>query len=376
MYWVAGISYWKALCPPRLEFDGPAPDAWQARWLEALWRQGLAEFAWQNGLGEDIWPEFAHRPGSDEAKECRLADEAIVPLGGGKDSLVALERVRARGLDTITAATGQSALIRQVAETTGLKHVFIGRRLDPGLARLNRQGAWNGHVPVTAINHAAMTVLALATGRRWVVFANERSAEEPTLLDGSGNPVNHQFSKSLDFESRFSEWLQRYISPSVGVFSILRRDRELAICREFSGLSRYHGHFSSCNRNFHLEGAPVAGRWCRNCPKCRFVFLGLAPFVQAEALEAIFGGNLLADPGQESGFRELMALDGAKPFECVGEAAESRAALAALARNPFWARQVVVRTLGPELEGVVVPELDELLVQDGPHRIPERFLGP
>lgn len=377
LHWIAGVSYWKAGCPDRIEFAGRRPDAWQADWLTRLYREGLAEFAWHNGLDPLAWPLF--EPGRDErsapaAVRCPLSERTLLPMGGGKDSLVALERLRALRDLPVTVQVGQAALIAQVAEAADSRHLMIRRSVDPVLAELNQRGAFNGHVPITAINAAVLTVFALVAGFKRIVFANERSADEATLIDEWGRAVNHQFSKSLAFETLFGDWLTRCITPDLAVFSLLRRDRELAVCREFAGLERYHRVFSSCNRNFHLDG-PRTDRWCGHCPKCHFVFLALAPFMSPDALADIFGRNLLDDESQLDGFRALLALDGAKPFECVGEADEARAALAGLAVDPQWRSSCVVARLAPELDALTVPSLEQLCRPGPDHRIPDALLA-
>ncbi len=374
LHWTAGISYWKAGCPARLEFSGSRPDHWQAEWLTRLWREGLAEFAWHNDLNVDDWPDFpAEQSASGWATELGLGTRGLVAMGGGKDSLVALERVLAAGQAAHTVQVGNAALIKAVAGVAGQAHRVVQRRVDPLLGKLNQRGAFNGHVPITAINSAVLAVLALVADYRRVIFANERSADEHTLIDKRGRAVNHQFSKSLAFERMFADWIGRYIATDLEVFSILRRDRELAICREFARLERYHGVFSSCNRNFHLDGARTK-RWCGQCPKCHFVFLAMAPFLSPDRMTAIFGSNLLADAEQLGGFRQLLALDGVKPFECVGEAVEARAALAALAAIERWREHVVVTELAPLLEGLEVPALEALCRPVGDHLIPDEFL--
>lgn len=374
LHWTAGISYWKAGCPPAIHFDGRSPDAWQAEWLARLYREGLAEFAWRNGLEQTRWAAFPAAGKAPAAVQCALPRRSLVPMGGGKDSLVALERLRRAGEQPHTVQVGSAALIRQVARTAETRHLVIGREVDPKLAQLNRNGAWNGHVPITAINAAALVVLALVQGFDRVVFANEHSADEATLYDEQGRPVNHQFSKSFAFEIMLGQWIERCITPDLSVFSLLRRDRELAVCREFAGLERYHDVFSSCNRNFHLDGART-GRWCGRCPKCHFVYLALAPFMTPDALERIFGSNLLADESLLPGFRELLAVDGAKPFECVGEAGEARAALSALTLDPRWRDCVVVAGLAPVLRGLDVPGIDVLCQPGRAHRIPDELLA-
>ena len=374
LHWVAGVSYWKLACAGSVHFADSAPDERQAGALESLYRGGLAELAWRNRLERRYWPDFsvAARAASKPAAPFELPKRTMVPMGGGKDSLVALARVRRAGVDPDTVQVGSAELIARVAARAGTNHRIIARRLDPRLAALNAEGALNGHVPITAINAAALVVAALLWGFDSVVFANERSADSPTLVATDGRSVNHQFAKSHAFEVSFDRWVRESIAPGLAVFSILRRDRELAVCREFAGLREFHDVFSSCNRNFHLDGARTQ-RWCGECPKCRFVFLGLAPFVGPGDLRAIFGNDLLADSAQAAGFAELLALDGPRPFECVGEADEARAAIAELARQPAWREHAVVRLLSDRLQGLDVPALERLLEPGGPDCTPARF---
>ncbi|MGY6553857.1 MAG: hypothetical protein ACXIUM_04960 [Wenzhouxiangella sp.] len=374
LHWVAGISYWKAGCPSTVEFAAKAPDSDQAAWLNHLYRQGLGEFAWHNGLDPAAFEVFGG--GGERARAAPtvgLHEGYLVPMGGGKDSLVAWARLVRLGIQPMSAQIGAAALIQAVAERLDGPHWRIERRLDPALSRLNTLGAWNGHVPITAINAAALVVLALLHGVNHIVFANERSADEATLIDERGRAVNHQFAKSWVFEQMLDDWVRRWIAPDLRVFSLLRRDRELAVCREFAELAAFHGVFSSCNRNFHLDG-PRTGRWCGRCPKCHFVFLALAPFMSVQALTEIFGADLLAAEDQVAGFQALLALDGRKPFECVGEAVEARAAVRALARNPQWQKHVLVQRLNHVLDGMDVPSLDSLCQPEGPHLIPEALL--
>jgi hypothetical protein len=65
-----------------------------------------------------------------------------------------------------------------------------------------------------------------------------------------------------------------------------------------------------------------------------------------------------------------------KPFECVGEGIEARAAMAALAARAEWREDAVVARFADE----ILPSLDAhdlalapLLVPQGEHRIPARL---
>ncbi|MGD2127986.1 MAG: endonuclease domain-containing protein [Lysobacterales bacterium] len=372
LHLVAGVSYYKAGFSPRMHLRDPAATAGLGDFLQTLYVEGLGEFGYVNELDVATRVRFPRDAGAGVRPKppLGLRERALVAMGGGKDSLVGLDLVRRAGVESVAACVGGSELIARTAEVAGLPLLSIERRLAPGLAAMNRAGAWNGHVPVTAINSAILLCAAILYDFRFVVFSNERSANEATLVDAAGDPVNHQYSKSSAFERALREVVAAKLAPDLDYFSILRPFSELGVLQRFSGMKAFHEVFSSCNRNFHQDGPRVEGRWCRNCPKCRFAALGLAVFLTPEQLVAIQGVDLLDDPGQVEGFRALCALGRDKPFECVGEAGESRAALAALSRSERWRGHAVVRALAPLLDRFAVPDLDELLAPSHHHFIP------
>jgi len=301
-----------------------------------------------------------------------LQHHALVAIGGGKDSLVSIEALRALGVEQTVTWIGGSQLIRACAERTGLPTLNIGRQLAPELFEYNRLGAWNGHIPVTAVNSAIMAFAAVVLGVDQVVFSNERSASYGSLIEGTGE-VNHQWSKGWAFERAFAAHLRSHVAADLSYYSLLRPLSELAVARQFAKIDRYDAHFSSCNRNFHLLGERPVNRWCGICPKCHFVFLALAPFMPKPRLVGIFGRNLLDDPAQVPGFDALLEYRDHKPFECVGEGRESRAAMAALAVRPEWREDAVVarfaREIAPQLgDGEV--DVEALLAIDDEHGIP------
>ena len=418
--------------PEQIRIDAYAIDADTAALLTLIYENGLGEFAYRNGLdlrGRIRFPvdgdgserplplipqgdvlrgagsddpfanhRFADRPtpeqrsgrgllgkakphlaeGRDEgAPVVGLREHALVAIGGGKDSLVSIEALRTLGVDQTVTWIGGSQLIGACAQRTGLPMLNIGRALAPQLFDYNRDGAWNGHIPVTAVNSAILVLAALLHGSDQVVFSNERSASYGSLItaaDGSATTeVNHQWSKGWAFESAFGDHVTRHIAADLQYYSLLRPLSELAVARQFARIDRYDAHFSSCNRNFHILGERPVNRWCGVCPKCHFVFLALAPFMPKPRLVGILGRNLLDDPGQTAGFDALLEFQDHKPFECVGEGRESRAAMAALAERPEWREDVLVERFAREIR----PQLDAgdlriapLLVLDDEQRIP------
>lgn len=373
LHLVAGVSYYKAAVPTNLRIEEYSIDADTAAFLETVYLNGLGEFAYRNGL--DLRGRIRFPAGADAhapAPALGLREHALVAIGGGKDSLVSIEALRSAGVEQTVTWIGGSQLIAACAAHTGLPTLNIGRQLAPQLFEYNRLGAWNGHIPVTAVNSAILAFAAVLLGVDQVVFSNERSASYGSIIPGSGE-VNHQWSKGWAFESALGDWLQRHVAADLRYYSLLRPMSELAVARQFAKVSRYDAHFSSCNRNFHILGERPTSRWCGVCPKCHFVFLALAPFMPKPRLVGIIGRNLLDDSAQTAGFDALLEYQDHKPFECVGEGRESRAAMAALAQRPEWREDALVqrfaREIAPQLDAGDL-RIEPLLVIDDEHRIP------
>jgi len=389
LHLIAGVSYYKAAVPTDIRIEGYSIDADTAALLEDVYVHGLGEFAYRNGLDLHGKIRFPHESPSPQplsqgergskAPALGLRTHALVAIGGGKDSLVSIEALRALGIEQTVSWIGGSQLIRVCAERTGLPTLNIGRQIAPELFEYNRQGAWNGHIPVTAINSAILVLAAVLHGVDQVVFSNERSASYGSLIkDASGGEtreVNHQWSKGWAFERAFGDHVQARVAADLHYYSLLRPLSELAVARQFAKTDRYDAHFSSCNRNFHLLGERPVNRWCGICPKCHFVFLALAPFMPKPRLVSIFGRNLLDDPAQVPGYDALLEYQDHKPFECVGEGRESRAAMAALAKRPEWREDAIVarfaREIAPQLDAGELDVAALLVVEDDAHRVPD-----
>jgi hypothetical protein len=349
LHWVAGVSYFKTALPPAVICETGAPPPAVAALLAALYSEGLGELAYTNRLAALPRPRFVSGPAPQgrDAERGHALRRVLVPVGGGKDSAVALEIVRSSGAELALFSVGDAPPIARTVAVAELPHLLVRRRLDPGLAALNRAGALNGHVPITAIVSCVALLTAALHGFDAVAMANERSASVGNL-SWDGIEVNHQFSKGLRAE-RLLCAAAAELEAGVQLFSVLRPASELAIARAFAGMERYHAAFTSCNAIFRSDPALRAASWCCDCPKCRFVFLALAPFSSPAHLREVFGADLLDDERQFAGFALLSATGGHKPFECVGEEQESLAAIRLLAEDPRWSEHRVVRRLVAEV---------------------------
>jgi hypothetical protein len=346
LHLAAGISYYKTAVPREIRVAGGGIGPEAARYFNELYFNGLGEFAFRNGLDLRDCIRFP-RDGQDTvASSLSLPDVTAIPVGGGKDSAVTIESLRRSGEKCLLFSVGNAKPIEDTCRIAGLPHIVVDRHIDPLLLKLNEQGALNGHVPISAIIAHVIVVAAILVGFRRAALSNERSANTGSLVI-NGHDVNHQYSKSFAFENMLSTHIREHILASFHYFSYLRPLSELGIARLFAKCEKYHDVFVSCNKAFRISGGAIS-RWCCACPKCRFVFLVLAPFMPKEKLLAIFGKNLLNDPGQADGFDELLGIS-LKPFECVGETQECVAAFRLLSRNGEWMNDCIVRRFETEL---------------------------
>jgi hypothetical protein len=305
----------------------------------------------------------------------------LIPFGGGIDSIVTVELVRPHAdaaLFVVNRPGDRFDAIERPAALTGLPVVRADREIDPQLLRSRELGFLNGHVPVTGILSAIAVLAAVLDRRTSVIMSNEWSASVATIQDGD-RAINHQYSKSYEFEAGFRGVLAE---ASAGLpsgtampdyFSALRPRTELWIAERFAQLRQYHETFRSCNRAFHIDKSLRLDHWCGQCDKCCFIDLILAPFLPAADLQRVFGEHEpLADPALAYRFRALLGTsDGDKPFECVGEVNECRAATLLAARRPDRAGDKLLEELAAEVSALPEqPSTEGMLRLVGSHFIP------
>jgi UDP-N-acetyl-alpha-D-muramoyl-L-alanyl-L-glutamate epimerase len=329
------ISYWKAACPPTLIIRPFALHPEQIAWWKNIYFHGLGEFFYLNSLEvtEDNFmqieilplqrnlPEEMHNGASPlhHTRAC-TNNTLIIPVGGGKDSAVTLELLgtypgsiplilnpRGASLETI-AAKGFSAE----------QFIEIHRTIDPELLKMNDEGFLNGHTPFSAMLAFVTVLSAIVTGHRNIALSNESSANEATI---EGTDINHQYSKSFQFESDFRAYVKRWICKDINYFSFLRPLNELQIAFLFSKFPRFHPVFKSCNAGSKTNS------WCGTCAKCLFTYTILSPFLTEEQLVNIYGKNLFADESLKPLFDQLTGVADEKPFDCVGTIREVNLAL-------------------------------------------------
>lgn len=317
------VSYWKCSCSPKVEIRCGALSDWQKNWWKKLYFNGLGEFFYRNNIDadfDDFMTIAAPLPGKTEEYTPALSG-ALVPVGGGKDSVVTLELLKKAGCDITpyiinprksTLGCAEAAVIPQG------KEISPHRTIDKTLLELNKQGYLNGHTPFSAVVAFSSMLFACFTNKKYIVLSNESSANE-TYVDGKN--VNHQYSKSTEFEVDFREYCEKSFGKCPEYFSLLRPLSEFQIAKEFVKYPAYFKVFLSCNLGSKTDS------WCCNCAKCLYVYILLAAFLEDNVLEEIFGCNML-EKTEFSGMLDGLMLEGEdKPFECVGTKSEVRLAL-------------------------------------------------
>lgn len=328
LFFIAGVSYYKTYIPATIVIRRGEVDQAFAEFLSETYQKGLGEFFYLNKLDPRTNITFPTTVDKLEPIVDKNTQKGLlVGIGGGKDSLVSVEILRTKYEDITTWSLNHRPQLTPLIERVGLPHAWVDRTWDKQLTELHEKGAYNGHVPISAIFAAMGAVVAVLTGKRDMIVSNEQSANEPTLHH-QGLAINHQYSKSQAFEQIFQAQLARSCGDNIHYYSFLRPLSEVMISRLFAeqAFEKYKDVFSSCNRAFVHTSDHMS--WCGVCAKCAFVFLVLTPFLPRQEVEAIWSGkNLLLDESLEPMYRKLLGIEGDKPFDCVGEVKEARAAM-------------------------------------------------
>ncbi|MBR5912531.1 MAG: hypothetical protein IKZ55_11150 [Bacteroidales bacterium] len=338
------VSYWKIACPKRVVVKPFALTETQKAFWKKLYYNGLGEFLYLNGItvSEADLMQIESVGAQPFAKvEMPLVEKTLVPVGGGKDSVVTLECLRNK-MPVIPLIVNPRGATLNCVKTAGYGEndfIVINRTLDPTMLKLNAEGYLNGHTPFSALLAFITVLVAFGSKSKYIALSNENSANESTV---PGTNINHQYSKSIEFERDFRNYVAANLNDNVQYFSFLRPLNELQIASLFAQCEAYHPVFRSCNVGSKTNS------WCGHCPKCLFTWIILSPFLSREKLTAIFSKDMLNDSTLRPFFEELNGTAPVKPFECVGTVEEVRACVEAAENHNFTAVEAILNSFNSE----------------------------
>lgn len=313
------ISYWKSTCSPKIIVKCGNLNDDQIKFWKKIYFYGLGELFYTNNIETNI-DEFVTIESvcnESEFEYEKISDESsgyIVPIGGGKDSCVTLETLNINKNSDFALIINPKPVTLQCAEIAGFDsdHIIeIYRTIDKRLLELNERGFINGHTPFSAMLAFVTYFTAYLLSKKYVALSNENSANESNVV---GEKINHQYSKSFEFEEDFKIYSSKYLKAPVNYFSFLRPLNELQIAKIFSKKEKYHQIFKSCN----VGSKDAKWKWCCDCAKCLFAYTILSPFLYKEKLVNIFGEDLFQKESLLQAFIQLTGNGETKPFDCVG----------------------------------------------------------
>lgn len=317
-------SYWKPTCSPKVMITCGKLNDDQISWVKKLMYHGLGEFFYVNHIHPN-YDDFVEIESSGPSYEVidtkNNYDGYMVAVGGGKDSIVSLEILKNKKNIKVFIMNNRQVCFdsSRVAGISSSDILNVERLFDKNIIELNNRGFLNGHTPISSCIAFIGYLTAYLNDMKYVVLSNEASANEASVL---GTSINHQYSKSIEFENDFRYYTSHYLSPNISYFSLLRPLNELQIMSIFTKYPKYFKHFISCNNGGKRKNIGRVDGWCLHCPKCLFVYILMSNFVDQEEMVSIFGENLLDKEEMLTYFLELLGKKETKPFECVGTVEE------------------------------------------------------
>lgn len=160
---------------------------------------------------------------------------------------------------------------------------------------------------------------ALQHGYLYFSLGHERSADTGQVFwKKTGEDVNHQWGKSLEAEELLNNYVQENLVSNLTYFSILKPIYDVMIFNLLRQDLDAVPYTHSCN-----EAKP----WCKKCPKCAYVWLNYMAWLPVELVNEIFEDTNLFDTEEnQKTFMQLIGAADQLPFECIGQANESRLA--------------------------------------------------
>ncbi len=182
------ISYWKCTCSPKVIIKCGFLDEYQKQWLKKLYFYGLGELFFTNGIKTNI-NEFMTIMTEGEKFEIEEEKEEtsgyIVPIGGGKDSVVTLETLKVNKQNDLCLIVNPKPVTIECAHLANMEDkqiIEVYRKIDKKLLNLNKNYFINGHTPFSSLLAFLSYFIAYITGKKYIALSNESSANESNVV--------------------------------------------------------------------------------------------------------------------------------------------------------------------------------------------------
>jgi hypothetical protein len=255
-------------------------------------------------------------------------DTILVACGGGKDSFVAMQILSEAGMDFASMqyshsvygqAEHQHQLIANVIACVNPHRQHRISIIDDFMQFPFVSQYFPDHAgliaPETPVSVFESLPLILHHGYRYLTMAHERSANKGNLYWNEINQdVNHQWGKGVEAEQAINQFIRAHLLADFAYFSLLQPVHDARIFKKL-------GHYPEALTKIH--SCNIQKPWCKKCPKCAYVWLGLMAVFEPQQVDAVFAVNLFDDQDLLPTFRQLLGLADQTPFECIGEVEES-----------------------------------------------------
>ena len=184
------ISYWKATCSKNVYINCGNINNEQINWWKKLYFNGLSELFYRNNIKTDI-DSFMNIIPNSEIEEFNYdnIDEEyngyIVPIGGGKDSVVTLETLKIDKNNDYALIINPKPVTLECARLAGLSNdniIEIKRTIDSNLIDLNSKGFINGHTPFSSMLAFYSYLTSYLLVKKYIALSNENSANESNII--------------------------------------------------------------------------------------------------------------------------------------------------------------------------------------------------
>ncbi len=410
LHLMLGISYYKLYASKKIKLNEPISKE-QAEFFNIVYRKGLGEFFFDNNLNPKTIAKFPYEIKINAREKIKNVyyrnNRVLVGIAGGKDSIVASKLLKEQGEDItgfiVDTQGGDTMQIPdKIAEIMGIDAIKIRHILDEKIYNLspaclpaqagagrstlfprqardrlskereNMEGSFSGHVPFSAIVAFIGIFCAYLYEFSYVVAANEYSSNYGNIVY-KGETINHQWSKTSEFENLFQKYVKSFITPNIIYFSPLRQFYEIRIVEMFSKYKKYFPSFTSCNENFKkISKLEEENFWCGKCPKCIFIFTMLSAFLYKNEMHNIFKKNLFDDKELFPLFNDLLGFGKLKPFDCVGTFEEMRVAFYMASKK--YKNSAAIKKFMPKVKNNISKKIiEEVFKTNLAYDLPERF---